>query len=209
MKARQDPTFASELWRADLVVADGKPIVWAATLLGNPIRGRVSGTALVWSCAEISAELGCRVALIGARPGVAHRAAQQMQARYPRANLYAIPTPSPLGAKENARLVEEIKLAKAEIVLVALGAPRQERWVQSFLADCMAHVGIGIGSAFDIICGDMPRAPHWMQESGLEWLQRLLLEPRRLGKRYLVEDSPFIFHLARALVYQKVRRSAP
>jgi N-acetylglucosaminyldiphosphoundecaprenol N-acetyl-beta-D-mannosaminyltransferase len=209
MKAKRDATFARELWRADLVIADGVPIVWAAALLGNPLCGRVSGTELVWRCAEISAELGCAVALIGAKPGVAHHAAQKMRERYPRAILHAIPTPWPLGPAENTELIKKIIAIQAKIVLVALGAPRQERWVQSHLAACMANVGIGIGSAFDIICGDMPRAPRWMQENGLEWLQRLLLEPKRLGKRYLIEDSPFIFHLACTLVRQKVRRSTP
>jgi N-acetylglucosaminyldiphosphoundecaprenol N-acetyl-beta-D-mannosaminyltransferase len=208
MKAKRDATFMRELWRADLVIADGVPIVWAATLLGDPLCGRVSGTELVWSCAEISAELECAVALIGGKPGVAQRAAQKMRERFPRAVLQAIPTPSPLGLEENAGLIEEIKATQTKIVLVALGAPRQERWVQSYLTACMANVGIGVGSAFDIICGDMPRGPRWMQENGLEWLQRLRLEPRRLGKRYLIEDSPFIFHLACALARQKVRRSA-
>jgi N-acetylglucosaminyldiphosphoundecaprenol N-acetyl-beta-D-mannosaminyltransferase len=207
MKAKRDATFKRELWRADLVVADGVPIVWAATLLGEPLCGRVSGTELVWRCAEISAELGCAVALIGAKPGVAPRAAQKMSERYPHAKLHAIPTPSPLGPEDNAELIETIKAMEAKIVLAALGAPRQERWVQSYLSACTASVGIGVGSAFDIICGDMPRAPRWMQDHGLEWLQRLLLEPRRLGRRYLIEDSPFIFHLACALVRQKARGS--
>jgi exopolysaccharide biosynthesis WecB/TagA/CpsF family protein len=208
MKAKRDATFRRELWRADLVVADGVPIVWAATLLGNPLCGRVSGTELVWSCAEISAELGCAVALIGAKPGVAHRAVQKMSGRHPRAILHAIPTPSPLSPEGNAKLIEKIKAIQAKIVLAALGAPRQERWVQSYLSACASNVGIGVGSAFDIICGDMPRAPRWMQENGLEWLQRLLLEPKRLSKRYLIEDSPFVFQLACTLVRQKVRRSA-
>jgi len=206
MKARQDPLFSAELWRADLVVADGVPIVWAASLLGSGLRGRVSGTELVWSCAQLSSEMGCSVAMIGATPDIVRRAAVAMQRRFPRASLHPIPTPFPLGPEENQLVVEEIRKANAEIVLVALGAPKQERWVQAHLERCGASVGIGIGSAFDIICGDKPRAPQWMQRMGLEWLYRMLQEPRRLGRRYLIEDSPFLFHLAAELMR---RRSLP
>src|SRR5438876_9728130 len=115
MKAKRDPVFAAELWQADLVIADGVPIVWAASLLGDPICGRVSGTDLVWSCAEVAAETGCAVALIGALPGVAPRAAQKMRERFPGATLHAIPTPFPLGPRENAELVENIKAVNAKI----------------------------------------------------------------------------------------------
>jgi N-acetylglucosaminyldiphosphoundecaprenol N-acetyl-beta-D-mannosaminyltransferase len=202
MKAMHNPRFARELWRADLVIADGKPIVWAAHILGNPICGRVSGTDLVWSCAEISGQTGCGVALVGGKGDVVRRAAHKMRDRYTKATLHTVPTPFHLGPEENARLVDSIKTVEAKIVLVALGAPRQERWIQAHLASCEAHVGIGVGSAFDIICGDKPRAPKWMQDAGLEWLHRLRLEPRRLGRRYLIEDSPFLFHL----VVEAIRR---
>ena len=196
MKARINPAFAEELWRSDLVVADGKPIVWAAWLLGDAICGRVSGTELVWKCAEISHQIGCAVALVGGTPGVAQRAAAKMLESYPEATLHVIPTPVPLSSQNNAMLVQSIRATRASIVLVALGAPRQEHWIQANLDPSGANVGIGVGSAFDIICGDKPRAPQWMQDSGLEWLHRLRLEPRRLGRRYLIEDSPFhIFKL--------------
>jgi N-acetylglucosaminyldiphosphoundecaprenol N-acetyl-beta-D-mannosaminyltransferase len=206
MKARINPAFAEELWRSGLVVADGKPIVWAAALIGDAICGRVSGTELVWKCAEISEQVGCAVALVGGAQGVAQRAAHKMLERYPKATLHAIPTPLPLSAVGNAQLMETIRAVRARIVLVALGAPRQERWIQANLALCEANVGIGVGSAFDIICGDKPRAPQWMQDFGLEWLHRLCLEPRRLARRYLIEDSPFIFYLAAEIARRRFGR---
>jgi N-acetylglucosaminyldiphosphoundecaprenol N-acetyl-beta-D-mannosaminyltransferase len=92
----------------------------------------------------------------------------------------------------------------AQIVLVALGAPRQERWIQSNLEACGAAVGIGIGSAFDIISGDQPRAPRWMKDNGFEWFHRLLLDPKRLVKRYLFEDSLFIFYFTLSLLRKKL-----
>lgn len=206
MKARLHPAFAGELWGSDLVVADGKPIVWAARLLGDAICGRVSGTELVWKCAEISHQTGCAIALVGGTPGVAQRASAKMLERYPEATLHVIPTPFPLNSQSNATLVQSIRATRASIVLVALGAPRQEHWIQANLAASTANVGIGVGSAFDIICGDKPRAPQWMQDSGLEWLHRLSLEPRRLGRRYLIEDSPFVFHLVVEAIRRRLHR---
>ncbi len=205
MKARRDSLFAAELRRADLVVADGVPIVWAAALLGTPMRGRVSGTDLVWSCAQIARDTGRPIALVGGRPGVSDRAAAALRTRVPGAPLHPIPTPMNLDAAGNTFVVERIRHLGAAIVLVALGAPRQERWVQTYLDASGATVGIGIGSALDIICGDQPRAPRWMRDRGLEWLHRMALDPRRLGRRYLIEDSPFLFHLAAALLRRNDR----
>ena len=204
MKAKRDRQFAQELWSADLVVADGVPIVWSATLLGTPLRGRVSGTELVWNCGLVSQQTGSPVVLLGARDGVAPRAAKQMFERFPGATIHAIPTPWPLGHQQSLQIADRVKELGAGIVLVALGAPRQERWVQTYLAATGASVGIGVGSAFDIICGDKPRAPNWMQGMGLEWFHRMLQEPGRLGRRYLIEDSPFLLHLTRELVARRM-----
>jgi N-acetylglucosaminyldiphosphoundecaprenol N-acetyl-beta-D-mannosaminyltransferase len=206
MKARRNSSFAKRLWKADLVIADGQPIVWAASLLREPICGRVSGTDLVWSCAALSAQNGWSIALIGGKGEVAARAAQKMRERYPTARLHALPTPMPLCEKENAELVTRIKACRAKIVLVALGAPRQEEWIASHLVESGSLIGIGVGSAFDIISGDRPRAPQWMQDCGFEWFYRMLQEPRRLGRRYLVEDSPFLYHLALAVLRRNRRR---
>lgn len=203
MKAKRDAQFAQELWQADLLVADGVPILWAAALLGTPLRGRVNGTDLVWQCAQLSAETGAAVALIGAAPGVAERAAQRMQAGFPGAQVHAIPTPFKLDAEASAAMVEQIRAVNAKFILAALGAPKQERWLKAHLTEAGALVGIGCGSALDIICGDKPRAPRWMQRAGLEWFHRMLQEPGRLGRRYLLEDSPFVVHLMAALARQR------
>jgi N-acetylglucosaminyldiphosphoundecaprenol N-acetyl-beta-D-mannosaminyltransferase len=204
MKARRDPQFSKDLWAADCVFADGVPIVWAASLIGDPIKGRVSGTDIVWKCAEISAELGCSVAMIGGKFNLTKAAAEKMHEQYPAARLHPIPTPFPLGEKDNQELVREIRAVDARIVLVALGAPRQERWVQSNLAACGANVGIGIGSAFDIISGYKPRAPKWMCNNGFEWLYRMMQDPKRLGKRYIIDDSPFLFHLGWEIIRKRI-----
>ena len=205
MKARRDLRFAETLWRADCVFADGVPIVWAASFLGEPLKGRVAGTDIVWKCAEISAEIGCTVALIGGKFSITELAAKRMVERFPFAKIYPIPTPFPLGRKENESLVEKLRSIDAKIVLVALGAPQQEKWIQEYLQSCGANVGIGVGSAFDIISGDKPRAPKSLCDHGLEWFYRLIQEPRRLGRRYIIDDSPFIFHLAVEIVKRKIQ----
>jgi N-acetylglucosaminyldiphosphoundecaprenol N-acetyl-beta-D-mannosaminyltransferase len=192
MKCRRDPAFAAAIRDADLCFADGVPVVWAARLLGRPLAGRVSGTDLVWEIARVSATARVGVALVGGRPGVATRAALRMAERFPGARLHVIPTPTPLGEVESRELVDRIRSVQTSIVLVALGAPRQELWVQAHLAESGAAVGVGIGSAFDIISGDAARAPRWLRDHGFEWLHRLAQDPRRLGRRYVIEDSPFV-----------------
>ena len=184
MKARRDPEFAKVFASADLVIADGVPIVWASRFLGDSLPGRVAGTEIVWECAKVSAETGCSVGLLGASYDVASRAAGSLRNRYPSANITVFPTPYPLTLEDNQLLRKRMKEENINIVLVALGAPKQECWVKDHLLESGANVGIGIGSAFDIVSRDQPWAPHWMREHGLEWLHRMRLEPKRLARRY-------------------------
>ena len=206
IKTRHLPGFAKDMARADLIVADGVPVTWAAKWLGAPLRGRVSGTDLVWRCAEIGRDLSVPIALIGAAPGVTDRTAECMRTAFRRAEIYAVPTPMLLDDEASLAIAKHVRARGAKIIMVALGAPRQERWVQRYLELCGALVGIGIGSAFDIICGDRPRAPAWMADNGLEWLHRMLQEPRRLGHRYLVGNSEFIALLAKEMLIQRIKK---
>ncbi len=205
MKARRDPVFCERLTSADLIVADGVPVVWAASLLGDPIAGRVSGTDLVSECARLSGEDQFTVAFVGAAPGIAAKAAEKLRVRYPRASIAVIDTPERLTDSSSQDVALEVRRADARVVLVALGAPRQEEWVQEYLDRTGATVGIGIGSAFDILSGAQPRAPGWMRDHGLEWFHRMLQDPSRLGRRYILDDSPFLYHLAREVIRTKVK----
>jgi len=208
MKARHDADFAARLRRADLVIADGNFIDWAATLLGTPLRGRVSGTELTWQCGAVSARRGRAVALVGGAEGIAARCAARMQDHFPGAKVHAIATPFPLDAAASQQVVDDIRRLDAAIVLVALGAPRQELWIETYLEASGASVAVGIGSAFDILSGDKPRAPQWMQRLSLEWFFRLLLEPRRLSRRYLIEDMPFVSLLLREVWRRRILQRA-
>jgi N-acetylglucosaminyldiphosphoundecaprenol N-acetyl-beta-D-mannosaminyltransferase len=208
MKARCDRDFGTLLNDVDLVVADGVPITWAAAMLGTPLCRRVSGTDLVWWIGDISERLGVSVALVGGAPGIAQQAAEKIRAAFPNAVLHALPTPMSLGPIESLTLASEIRSLGARIVLAALGAPRQEFWIRDYLDISGANVGAGIGSAFDIISGARPRAPKWMADNGLEWLHRMLQEPKRLGRRYIVDDSPFLAHLFVEIIARRFLRRA-
>lgn len=192
IKARRDPSFARLVDDAGLCVADGVPVLWAAALLGAPLAGRVNGTDLVRSCARIAATEGARMALVGAAPGVAERAARVLMAAAPGAEVLAVPTPTPLSEDQAAGVARAVREAGASILLAALGAPLQERFLARRLEESGAAVGIGVGGALDMISGDVRRAPVWMQRGGLEWLHRMLRDPRRLCRRYLLDDAPFV-----------------
>lgn len=204
MKTRQLSDFREIFKDSGLVICDGVPVTWAAAGLGTPLRGRVSGTDMVWECAAISERIGATIAMIGASFDATKRAAEAMAGRYPGALLRPLPTPYPLTDEDNEKLLEEIRNTDAAMVLVALGAPKQERWIRDHLARSGASVGIGIGSAFDIISGDLPRAPRWMRDNGLEWLYRTFQDPWRLGRRYLMDDFPFIWHACIAIVWRRL-----
>jgi N-acetylglucosaminyldiphosphoundecaprenol N-acetyl-beta-D-mannosaminyltransferase len=202
VKARHDAGFTEELWNGDLVVPDGVPVLWAAAILGTPLRGRVNGTDLASVAADLSEELGCSVAMAGAEYDYTLRAAENMRKRCPKAQLFPIETPYPLTPEMNARLIDDIRNTGAKILLLALGTPKQERWLQKHLPETGALVGIGIGSAFDMISGAKPRAPKWMQQCGLEWFHRMLMEPRRLGKRYFL-DFAFFGYLFKEVILRR------
>lgn len=202
MKARKDRQFADIFWKSALTIVDGMPILWAGALLGRPLKTRVPGIELTLRCAAISQQLGCGVALVGGEQAVTEAAAREMSRLFPGSILHVIPTPYPLRPEDNRVIVNRIREEDDRIVLVALGAPRQEFWVDEHLAATGANVGIGVGGAFDIISEARPRAPAWMRNNGLEWLHRMRLEPGRLARRYLVDDMPFLGVLLKEWLHQ-------
>ena len=207
MIARNDPEMREDWAKAGLVVADGVPILWAARLLGGPLKGRVNGTDLVWACAGLSAREGFPLALIGSAPEVARAAAERMREKHPRARIAVIPTPHPLTPEDSQEIVAEVRRIGARVLLVGLGAPKQQRWIETYLEPSGAHAAIGIGGALEFIAGVQKRAPLWMQKHGLEWLHRMVQDPRRLARRYLIEDLPFFWLLFKELLPGSGRRA--
>jgi N-acetylglucosaminyldiphosphoundecaprenol N-acetyl-beta-D-mannosaminyltransferase len=191
VRARRDAAFRAAIAAADLRVPDGMWIVYAARIAGLRIPESVTGRLLVPAVARIAQDVGMPIALYGAGPGVAHAAGESLRRRYPALKIVATvtpPTPFQIGSAADQQGVEELRDAGARVIFVALGAPKQEVWMDRHRDDLSGAVLVGVGAAFDIIAGRFREAPRWMTRIGLEWLFRLVQEPRRLARRYLIED---------------------
>jgi N-acetylglucosaminyldiphosphoundecaprenol N-acetyl-beta-D-mannosaminyltransferase len=194
--ARKHEAFHSLVREADLVVADGMPVVWASRYLGTPIPERVTGLDLIEMCVAHSQQHGSSLFFLGAAEGLAARAAQKLATRLGQYSVAGAYSP-PFGtytAAEDAKVRRMIRDANPDFLFVAFGCPRQDFWIHEH-RDLGVPVSIGVGGSFDLLSGALPRAPKWMQRAGLEWAFRLTREPGRLGRRYLLEDPPIAARL--------------
>ena len=183
---------------AALVLVDGTPIVWASRWLRRRLPERVAGSDLVpalfqhvaseensRNASDVAAPL--RVFLLGAAPGVAERAARTIHATWPAVSVVGVYSP-PIGFEddedENGRILEHIAQSAPDLLLVGLGAPKQELWVHRHRGQIRAKVALCVGATIDFLAGAKSRSPRWMRRVGLEWLHRMLTEPRRLARRY-------------------------
>jgi N-acetylglucosaminyldiphosphoundecaprenol N-acetyl-beta-D-mannosaminyltransferase len=184
--ARKNPDFARVVAAADLVVCDGKPLQWVAGM-----KTRVTGNDIVLQTAQLSAERGYRLFLLGAYPGVADCAAQRLRELAPGVMIVGTCAPPrwPFTPEQDAEIIAAIQAARPHALFVALGAPRQDEWIARH-PELGASVSVGVGGAFNFLAGETRRAPLWMQRMGLEWAHRLISEPTRLWRRYLIDDLP-------------------
>ncbi len=207
-RAGSDPEFKQMLDEADVVVADGTPLIWASKLQGTPLPERVAGSALVWSLAEAAAIHNRSLYLLGGDPGAADKAAEVLKNRYPDLKIAGTDCP-PMGFDQDPdamqQVVQKVLDTRPDIVYVGLGSPKQERLIRQVRVK-LPHVWwLGVGISLSFIAGDVKRAPRWVQRIGLEWLHRLFQEPGRLAKRYLVHGLPFA---ARLLLGAVINRPA-
>jgi N-acetylglucosaminyldiphosphoundecaprenol N-acetyl-beta-D-mannosaminyltransferase len=194
--------------KVSLSVVDGQLLLWASYVLGSPLPEKISGSDLMLPLARRAAERQWRVYLLGGGPGVAELAAKELQKQFA-INIVGVDAPfvRPDGVPvEGPVVVERIVKAEPHLVFAAFGAPKQELFLHRAAPDIRPAVGIGVGAGFDFVAGRLKRAPRWISESGLEWLFRLAQEPRRLAKRYLVDDPEFLAILARTLRAPKADR---
>jgi N-acetylglucosaminyldiphosphoundecaprenol N-acetyl-beta-D-mannosaminyltransferase len=204
VKAEKHVEFRRAYSRADLCLADGMPIVWASRLLGSSIPEKVSGSDLVVPLARLAAERRWRMYLLGGGPGVAAEAGEKLAREL---GVEVVGTDSPLvrsdgGTDHPDQLLKRLRAARPALLLVALGAPKQELWIDRFAGELRPAVAIAVGGSLDFIAGRVKRAPPWMSRAGLEWLFRLAQEPRRMWRRYLLEDPMF------AAIVVRSRRAA-
>ncbi|HLV98441.1 MAG TPA: WecB/TagA/CpsF family glycosyltransferase [Ktedonobacterales bacterium] len=180
-EARNNVAFRETINQAALVLPDGMGIVWASRILGQPFPERVTGTDLLPRLAERCALSGYRLFLLGAAPGVAEQTARILEQRSPGLQIADVYAGSPADA-DAAEILRRVRAARPDVVTVAYGAPRQDLWIRQHaqaLGAAGVGVAVGVGGAYDFIAGRVARAPRWMQRAGLEWLFRLLRQPRR------------------------------
>jgi len=196
IKLMGDEEFRTVYKNAFLVLADGMPLIWASKFLGTPLQEKVSGSDLFPKLCKVSAYKGYKLFFLGGRLGSALETKRVFERQYPDIRIVGVYSP-PYGfendEQENTKILNMIKDANPDILFVGLGAPKQEKWIYKHFKELKVPLSIGVGATFDFVSGQIKRAPIWMQKAGLEWFWRLMMEPKRLWKRYLIDDMKFFW----------------
>jgi N-acetylglucosaminyldiphosphoundecaprenol N-acetyl-beta-D-mannosaminyltransferase len=204
LRARREPDTAALYRRADAILADGQPLVWAARLRGTPVPERVAGADLVRLLTHRAAAEGRRLYLLGGAGEDAARAAERLRESLPALHIAGFSSPAvslPPKEEEIRAIREALQQARPDLVFVGFGSPKQERVIEALRADLPGAWMMGCGVSLSFLAGTIPRAPRWLQRLGLEWLHRLTQEPARLARRYLWDDLPFTL----GLLFQSLR----
>ncbi|MFH0855120.1 MAG: WecB/TagA/CpsF family glycosyltransferase [Candidatus Omnitrophota bacterium] len=197
MECKRSEKVLTSVNCADLATPDGMPVVWLGKLLGYRNISRVYGPELMQEICGISVKNGYRNYLYGSSPGVLSKLRESLQKRYPGLIISGSFSPPfrQLDKEEDDKIAEGINSSNPDIVWVGLGSPKQDVWMYEHRAIINAPVMIGVGAAFDFLSGSKPQAPRWIRNNGFEWLFRLITEPKRLWRRYLVDYPPFIYYI--------------
>jgi N-acetylglucosaminyldiphosphoundecaprenol N-acetyl-beta-D-mannosaminyltransferase len=194
-----DPALREVIERCELVSADGQAVVWASRLLGDPLPERVAGIDLMHELLALAERRGLRVYILGAQPQVLARAVDRIRRRHPKLKLVGA-RDGYFSAADDAAVAEEVRLARPDVLFVAMSSPRKEFFLGRYGRQIDVPFVMGVGGAVDVIAGVTRRAPRLWQQAGFEWLYRLLQEPRRLSGRYLSTNIAFGFLLARGVL---------
>lgn len=195
MEAHDSPAFKEIVNSADLATPDGMPLVWMMRLKGQKDQPRVYGPTLMLHVLEAAAREGVPVGFYGGSPEVLQALTERIQAKFPALNVvYSFSPPfRDLNMEEDFEVSQKINASGARILFVGLGCPKQEKWISAHRGKINA-VMLGVGAAFDFHAGVKSQAPAWLQKAGLEWLYRLVVEPRRLWRRYLYHNPRFVLY---------------
>ncbi len=201
-EAQHDPQVRDALNTADLVVPDGMPLVWLGRLHGHALKRRVYGPELMLSFCQATVQRGYRHFFYGGAPGVPQQLADVFRQRFPGFRVVGTYSPPfrPLTPQEDEEITRLIRKAAPDILWVGLSTPKQESWMFEHRERFDVPVMIGVGAAFDLHTGRLKQAPAWMREAGLEWLFRLIQEPRRLWRRYIIHGAKFCYWVALELL---------
>jgi N-acetylglucosaminyldiphosphoundecaprenol N-acetyl-beta-D-mannosaminyltransferase len=207
MEAQDSARFRQMLNSSAMTVPDGKPLTWIGRRGGFDLERRVYGPDLFQDFLAATAGRGYRHFFYGGHPEVLETMIEKICRRFPSTVVAGSFSPPfrPLTEEEDAAVMERIARSRADILWVGLGCPKQEVWMYEHCARLNVPVMVGVGQAFNIVAGNVKQAPRWMREHGLEWLFRLLLEPRRLWRRYLVYNSRFLWSIAAESIMGRIR----
>lgn len=205
MMAKDDPKLARAIENAELVVVDGKPLVWTSQWLGAPVPEKVSGVDLMRRLLEEGNRRGLSVFLLGTTQERLDVLERVVRARYPNVEIKGTRN-GYFKAPDYPEVTRTIREAKADLLLVGMPAPFKEIWCEEQRDALATPAVLGVGGAFDVLAGFVPRAPRLVQEAGMEWAWRLAMEPKKLWKRYLVTNSAFLGLLGKTLATQRFLR---
>jgi N-acetylglucosaminyldiphosphoundecaprenol N-acetyl-beta-D-mannosaminyltransferase len=193
VKASRDPGLREIINDCALINVDGMPVVWASRLLGKPLKERVAGVDLFEALMRRAGEKGWRVFLLGAREEVVSKVAETYRRKYPKLQLAGYRNGYWKGEAEEAEVARQVRDSRADLLFVAISSPKKEQFLGRYQAEMKIPFAMGVGGTFDVAIGRVKRAPVWMQKSGLEWFYRFLQEPRRMFRRYFIDDMAFIW----------------
>jgi len=199
VKAQTDTRLRNALWDGDLVLADGKPLLPTGRPLGINLTTRVNGTDLMESLLTLCEERGFKVYFLGSKPGVIDQFVRSIRKKYVRLQISGYRN-GYFSEDKTHSIIKEINLAGPNVLFLGLGTPQKELFAFDHRHDLHVSIIQGVGGSFDVLSGLVKRAPRWMQDYGLEWLYRVIREPRRLSWRYLSTNSQFIFLYVKGLV---------
>lgn len=191
MKIEQDTLLKELTDKADIVLVDGKPLIWISKIHKKPIKAKISGSDLVPRLCEISAKKGYTMFILGGMDGIAEKAKKRLEKKLPGIKIvgtYAPPFGFEKDEQELAKINNMISEAHPELLITCFGCPKQEKFIYNNIDKYDAKVSVCAGATVDFLAGNVKRAPKWMSEHGLEWFYRFLQEPKRMFKRYFVDD---------------------
>ena len=195
IKIEKDPYLKKIVDSADMVLVDGKPLVWISKLYGRPLKAKISVSDLVPILCQKAAEKKHKIFIIGGKEGIAEQAKRRLEYQFPDIQIVGTYAP-PFGFEENADELSKINKMISEthpdLLIACFGCPKQEKWIYENIGKYDAKVSICAGATVDFLAGNVKRAPRWMSDHGLEWLFRTIQDPKRLFKRYFIDDTKIL-----------------
>lgn len=195
IKIEEDQKLKQITDEADLTLVDGKPLIWISKMKKNPIKEKISGSDLVPKVCELAAKKNYSIFILGGKEGIANQAKEKLEIKHPNINIVGTYSP-PMGFEANEKELNKINKmiskVKPDLLIVCFGCPKQEKWIYDNINKYEANVSICAGATVDFLAGNIKRAPKWMSNHGLEWFYRFMQEPKRLFKRYFIDDVKII-----------------